>query len=343
MTWNIQKARRGLLLAPRGHAVRRGLVALAAASACLMPWLATAAPADTFPSRPVKIVVPFPPGAANDVKTRAIAEKLAERWRQPVIVDNRPGGSSIIGTSLVAEAPADGYTLLANVTLMIQNPLLRKNLAYDPAKLVPVTQINRQQLMIAVNGNTAVHNLDELAALARQKPGQLNYATFGIGSSAHLMLAKFAKDRDLDLVHVPYKGSGDMLRALLAGEVQISVTDPLSPQQYFASGAMRPIAVTGPQRSPRYPNVQTMEEAGITGFDGYNWLGLFAPAGTPDDVIRKISDAFNEVQRDPKMVAWLEETGVMPAYTTPTEFREIFERDRAVWAEVIRVTGVTVD
>ena len=235
-----------------------------------MPWVAAAAPADTFPSRPVKVVVPFPPGAANDAKTRAIAEKLAERWQQPVIVDNRPGGSSIIGTSLVAEAPADGYTLLANVTLMIQNPLLRKNLAYDPAKLVPVTQINRQQLMIAV-------------------------------------------------------------------------TDPLSPQQYFASGAMRPIAVTGPQRSPRYPAVQTMEEAGIKGFDGYNWLGLFAPAGTPDDVIRKISDAFNEVQRDPKMVAWLEETGVMPAYTTPAEFREIFERDRAVWAEVIRVTGVTVD
>lgn len=332
--WPRQSARRLML---------KSLAALAAASMCLTPWTASAAAADDFPSRPVKIVVPFPPGAANDAIARAIAEKLSERWQQPVIVENRPGGSSIIGTSVVAEAPPDGHTLLANVALMIQNPLLRKNLSYDPAKLVPVTQINRQQLLIVVNGKTPVHNLDELAALAKQQPGKLNYATFGVGSTAHLMLAKFAKDRDLDLVHVPYKGSGDMLRALIAGDVQIAVTDVLAPQAHFASGALRPIAVTGPERVSRYPAVQTMNEAGISGFGNYSWLGLFAPAGTPDDVILKISNAFNEVQKDPKLAAWFNDMGVMPSSTSPAQFRAIYAHDQNVWADVINVTGITVE
>lgn len=318
-----------------------GLGALLAATAGFSPLVAGAA--DTFPSRPVKIVVPFPPGAANDAIVRGIADKLSQRWGQAVVVDNRPGGSSIIGTSEVAAAPPDGHTLLANVTLMIQNPLLRKNLPYDPTKLVPVTQINRQQLLIVVNGKTSVRTLDDLAEVARKNPGKLNYATFGIGSTAHMMLAKFAQDRDLDLVHVPYKGAGDILRALLAGDVEIAVTDLLSPREYFATGELRAVATTGPTRIASYPAVQTMEEAGITGFKNYNWLGLFAPTGTPETIVREISDAFNEVQKDPKLAAWFEEMAVLPSDTTPEAFRDIYKRDSEAWANVIRVTGITVE
>lgn len=299
--------------------------------------------ATEYPTKPVRIVVPFPPGAANDAIVRGISEKLSQRWGQPVIVENKPGGSSIIGTSSVAEATPDGHTLLANVALMIQNPLLRKNLPYDPAKLTPVTQINRQQLIIVVNDKTPAKNLAELKELASQRPGQLNYATFGIGSTAHMMLEKFAKDNNVDLEHVPYKGSGDVLRALLADEVQVAVMDPLTPREYFANGSLRPIAVTGPERVSLYPDVQTMKEAGVEGFSHYNWLGLFAPTGTPEDVIVQISDAFNEAQKDPKLQKWFEDMAVLPSNTTPAEFRAIYDTDSKIWAEVIQATGITVE
>lgn len=297
-----------------------------------------------FPERQVRIIMPFPPGAANDTTMRAIAERLADRWKVPVIVENRAGGSTIIGTAVVANAEPDGYTLLANVALIMQNPLLRKNLSYDPAKLVPVSQVNIQQLVIVARKGLNVHNLDELAEQARKSDRKLNFATFGIGSTAHLMLAKIEQDKNIEMVHVPYKGAGDIVKALMAGEADFAVMDPLYPQPYFKSGDITPVAVTASERLPYLPDTPTMEESGVTGFGSYSWLALFAPTGTPDAVLDEIATAVREVQQEPGLhKRFVEEMRVVPSTATRAEFAKIYKQDTARWADVIKQTGISLE
>ncbi|MES2972629.1 MAG: tripartite tricarboxylate transporter substrate binding protein [Pseudomonadota bacterium] len=328
-----------------GSPRRRALLAaaLAAPAATLLPFAAHAQGSE-FPSRPVRIVLPFPPGTANDITLRLVAERLSARWKQPVVVDNRPGGSSIIGTDAVAKSAADGYTLLANITLIVQNPALRKKLPYDPKDLVPVTQLNRQQLAVFVRSELPVRNFSELVAHAQARPGTLNFASWGLGSTAHLMFEKIQLDKGVKMVHVPYKGGAEINKAVLSGEADIGVADLLSPDAFFKAGKLRVIAVTGPRRLARMPEVQTLAEAGVGGFDGYNWVGLFAPASTPAAIVRRISDEINLVQADAALgKRFRDEMFVEPSETTPQDFAKIYERDMATWTQVIRETRVTLD
>ena len=328
-----------------GSLRRRTLMAaaLAAPAATVFPSLAAAQGSD-FPSRPVRIVLPFPPGTANDITLRLLAERLSARWKQPVIVDNRPGGSSIIGTDAVAKSAPDGYTLLANITLIVQNPALRKKLPYDPKDLTAVTQLNRQQLAVFVRSELPVRNFNELVALAQSKPGSLNFASWGLGSTAHLMFEKIQLDKGVKMVHVPYKGGAEINKAVLAGEADIGVADLLSPDAFFKAGKLRVIAVTGPQRLARMPDVQTLAEAGAKGFEGYNWVGLFAPANTPPAIVRRISDEINAIQADPALNRrFREDMFVEPSETTPQDFARIYERDMATWTQVIKETRVTLE
>lgn len=330
---------------PPRSARRRSLLAaaLAAPAAALVPSTGFAQASD-FPSRPVRIVLPFPPGTANDTTLRLIAERLSARWKQPVVVDNRPGASSIIGTDAVAKSAADGYTLLANITLMVQNPALRKKLPYDPKDIVPVTQLNRQQLAVFVRSELPVRNMSELVALAQSKPGSLNFASWGLGSTAHIMFEKIQLDKGVKMVHVPYKGGAEINKAVLAGEADIGVADLLSPNALFQAGKLRVIAVTGPRRLARMPDVQTLAEGGITGFEGYNWLGIFAPAATPAAVVKRISDEINAVQADAALNRrFREDMFLEPSETTPQDFAKIYERDMATWTQVIRDTKVVLD
>lgn len=322
---------------------RQALLAASAAAATAVAPFARAQSAD-FPNRPVRIVLPFPPGTANDTTLRLIAERLSRRWNQPVLIDNRPGASSIIGTDAVAKAPADGYTLLANITLIVQNPALRKKLPYDPADLTAVTQLNRQQLAVFVRSELPIQSVSQLLEYARAQPDKINFATWGLGSTAHLMLEKMRVDNGARMTHVPYKGGAEINKAVLSGDADVGVADLLSPDAFFKAGRLRVIGVTGPARVASLPEVQTLQEAGVTGFDGYNWVGLFAPARTPAAIIRKISDDINGVQSDPALrKRFTDEMFVQPSATTPADFTAIVERDMATWTSVVRRVGVTLD
>ncbi len=232
----------------------------------------------------------------------------------------------------------------ANITLIVQNPALRKKLPYDPKDLVPVTQLNRQQLAVFVRSELPVRNFSELVAHAQARPGTLNFASWGLGSTAHLMFEKIQLDKGVKMVHVPYKGGAEINKAVLSGEADIGVADLLSPDAFFKAGKLRVIAVTGPRRLARMPEVQTLAEAGVGGFDGYNWVGLFAPASTPAAIVRRISDEINLVQADAALgKRFRDEMFVEPSETTPQDFAKIYERDMATWTQVIRETRVTLD
>lgn len=324
------------------HFSRRQLLA-ASTGLAAMGALGVRAETD-FPSRPVRIVLPFPPGTVNDSVLRMVGEGLAQRWKQPVVIDNKPGASSIIGSDHVAKSAPDGYTLLANITLVVQNPVLRKKMPYAFEDLRAVTQFNRQQLPVFVRAGLPVQSVTELIALARAQPNKINFATWGLGSTAHLLLEKMRVDNDAPMLHVPYKGGADIIKALLSGEADVAVADLLSPDAHFKSGKMRVIGVTGPMRLSNMPQVQTLQEAGVTGFDGYNWLGLFAPRLTPDAVVRRISADINAVQADPVLKRrFVEEMYVTPSTTTPEQFTQILDRDLQTWTSVIRRVGVSLE
>lgn len=297
-----------------------------------------------YPRGPVRLVLPFPPGSVNDTITRLIAERLAERWQQPVTVDNRPGASSMLGTAHVAQAAPDGHTLLVNITLMLQNPALRSKLPYDPKALVPVAQFNRQQLPLFARADLGLRSVSHLFALAQAQPDKLNFATWGLGSTAHLLLEKLQKDKGVRMTHVPYKGGAEIIKALLAGEADVAVADFLSPAAHFRSGRLNVLAVTGPVRAAHLPAVPTLAESGVAGFEGYNWTGLFAPTGTPAAVLQQIADAIAAVQADPALAARLrDELYVEPTALGPAAFGEVYRRDGERWRAVIRETGVRLD
>jgi tripartite-type tricarboxylate transporter receptor subunit TctC len=322
---------------------RRHLLAQVSAlvGAAAVPGLAAAS---TFPDRPVKIILPFPPGTVNDVTLRLVGEALSKRWKQAVVIDNRPGASSIIGTDAVARSAPDGYTLLANIGLIVQNPALRKKLPYRFEDLRAVTQFNRQQLPVFVRAELPIQNVTQLLEHARASPGKLNFATWGLGSTAHLILEKMRVDNDAPMTHVPYRGGADIVKALLSGEADVAVADWLSPNPHFRSGKLRVIGVTGPSRVANLPQVQTLAEAGVTGFEGYNWFGLLAPAGTPDAIVRKIADDVREIQQATELRRrFVEEMYVEPTGTTPEEFTQVLDQDLRTWTSVIQRVGVTLE
>jgi tripartite-type tricarboxylate transporter receptor subunit TctC len=250
----------------------------------------------------------------------------------------------VLGTDFVAKAPPDGHTLLANVSAIVQNPALRKKMPYDTAKdLAPVAQINRQHLVIVARADLPIRNVAELVAYAKSRPEKVNFATWGVASTAHMMFEKIRLDTGAPMVHVPYKGSQEISKALLTSEADVAVMDVLTPLPHIRSGKFRAIAVNGPVRAPMFPDTQTLTEGGIGGFEPYGWLGLFAPAGTPPAVIRKIAEDLNSVQNDPALARRWEEMAVYPSQTTPAQFQAIFDKDLATWTAVIRRTGLTID
>ncbi|UXN58484.1 Bug family tripartite tricarboxylate transporter substrate binding protein [Phyllobacterium zundukense] len=294
-----------------------------------------------YPNRLVRIVLPFPPGTSNDLAIRMLAERLSKQWGQPVVVENRPGASSIIGTVVVVKAPADGYTLLATISLLAQNHTLIRNLPYDALRdLVPVTELNRQQLAVYVRDDSPFYSVADLLSHARTHPGELKFATWGVGSTAHLMIEKIRLDKSAVMTHVPYKGGTDIVRAVLSDEVDVGAGD----LRIASRSRLRVIAVTGPSRLIALPQVGTLAEAGVDGFGDYSWFGLFAPAGTPPEIVRKISDSINRVQSDPTLAKRLtDDMLATPTFTTPEEFSKIFQESVNTWASFIKATGVATD
>ena len=306
--------------------------------------IGTVASAQGFPSKPVKIVVPNPPGGASDIIARVMAEKLQERWGQPVLVENRPGASTIIGSDYVAKSAPDGYTLLQMTLTHPLNATLQKKLPYDSVKdFVGVAKTNRSPMVLAVHPSVPFKTVAELIAYAKANPGKLNYASAGNGTAQHLLAEMFKNMAGVDIVHVPYKGSTAAHPDLLAGQVSMMFDTIPAIRPHITSGRVKALAVAGANHSPMLPGVPTVAEAGLPGFDAGSWGGLLAPAKTPADVLAKINADINAVLALPDVKERLTAQGLELDSSTPEGFDKFVQNETTRWADVIAKARIVAD
>lgn len=319
----------------------RRLLATAAAICCMaLP----AAWADAWPERPIKIVVPFAPGGFTDVVARMVQKELGPSIGQPIIIENRPGAGSSIGTDAVAKAKPDGYTLVMISTTHVISPHLYKTLPYDPIKdFAPVMKLGEGPYVLVVHPSLPVKNVAELIALAKAKPDKIDYASSGNGSSQHLVGALFATMAGAPINHVPYKGSNQAMQDLLGGQVMLSFVGMPNALPNLASGKLRALAVSTRKRSPDLPDVPTLDETGVHGYDATIWLGLLAPAGTPREVVQKINAEMTKVLSTSEARKLISSAGVEVATSTPEEFGALLQSEFDRWGKVVRETGATVN
>ena len=299
----------------------------------------------TYPARPVTLVVAFTPAGPSDVLARVLGHKLEELLKQPIVVVNRPGAGGNIGAEAVATAAPDGYTLLmGNNSILATNASLYKKLPYDPEKdFKPISLVGSQPNILVVNPNVPAKSMAELIALAKAKPGALNYASSGIGTAAHLAGALFRAQADIDIVHVAYKGAAPALQDLIAGQMQMMFATAASVAGFIKAGTVRPLAVTSLHRSSFLPELPTVAEQGLPGFEATTWHGLVAPAGTPAAVIDALHDATVKALQDSAVVKSLTDLGVEIAPSTPDEFAKYITAEIPKWAAVVKASGATLD
>ena len=321
----------------------RFFLALAAAVVALAG--AGTASAQAFPTKPVRLVVPQTPGGASDALARIVGQKLSERWGQPVVVENKAGAGGNVGTDLVAKSPADGYTLLMSyVGTQAINGSLYKSLPYDPYKdFATVATVATVPFALVVNQNFPPRTMTELVAYARAHPGQVNFGSAGNGSLNQLLGEMVNMNQGIKLVHVPYKGAAGALTDTIAGQIQMTFSSLPSVAGHIRADKLRALAVTGARRSPAFPNVPTLGEAGLAGFDLSPWFGLLAPAGTPEAVVRKINADVAEVLRDKELLEKFAAAGADPYVTAPEQFARVLLDDIQKWSQVVRASGAKID
>jgi tripartite-type tricarboxylate transporter receptor subunit TctC len=307
--------------------------------------IALGAQAQGFPNRPVTLVVPFPPGGGTDTGARIVAQKLGAKWGQTVVVENKGGAAGMIGADFVAKARPDGYTILmGNIGTQAINPSLYKKLPYDPdAAFAPISLVAELPLAMMVNPAVPAKTAKEFIALAKGRPGQLSYSSSGAGGAPHLAAEMFKEATGTFILHVPYRGGGPAIADLLAGHVQLSFMTVLEASGHIKAGKLRALAVTGARRVPAVPEVPTLAEAVLPGFDSISWIGLFAPAGTPKDIVDKISTDVRELLASDEVKGKLIELGAVPAGNTPAQFQAMIDSDRKRYAQVIRDKKISVD
>src|SRR6185436_15505990 len=296
-----------------------------------------------YPDRPVRLIVGFPPGGAADILGRMAAQPLAESLGQQVVVDNRGGAGGLIATEIAAKSHPDGYTLLFTSIPHVINPHLYRKVAYDAVgDFAPVGQFVSVPLMMASNVSFPAKSVKELIALAKAKPGGINYASGGSGSSSHLAMELLKSMAKIDLVHIPYKGTGPLITDLIAGQVNVTIASavPLSPQVKI--GKLRGLAVTSPKRSPSFPDLPAIAES-VPGYEVVNWFGIVAPAGTSRAIVTRINKDFNDALASPKLRELLTAQGADAVGGTPEDFAKIIRADYAKWAKVVKESGAKVD
>jgi tripartite-type tricarboxylate transporter receptor subunit TctC len=296
-----------------------------------------------FPNHAVHVVVPFPAGGPTDVLTRALGQKLSERWSQPVVVDNKPGAGGAIGSDFVAKSAPDGYTLLmATTSTHSIGPSLQK-MPYDPVKdFAPVSQVSNATNVLVVSPKLGVSSVRELVALAKAKPGALNFASSGIGTIPHLTGELFKHLAGVDIVHVPYKGTGLSIPDLANGQVALLFDSIVTAQTHVKIGTVKALAISSPRRSPLMPELPTMMEAGVAGFESETWFGLLAPAATPPDIVARVSADTAAALADAGLRARFAAAGAETVGGTPAQLAERIKADTAKWAEVIKAANVKV-
>jgi len=311
-----------------------------AAAASLALGLHAPAFADTWPSKPVKLIVTFVPGGGADIIGRYVAKHLGDALGQPVIVENKPGAGGLIGVQAGLAAPADGYTFVLISSSYTVNPSLYK-LKFDPVNdITPVVQVSKGPLLVVANTKLPATNIKELVALGKAKQGALNYASSGQGSLLHLAAAQFADEAGFDMSHVPYKGGGAALTDLVAGQVDLYFAATASAMPFVKSGKLRALAVTTEERIPALPDVPTIAESGFKGYEATLWYGIIAPTGLPPEILRRMNAEVNKVLAMKETPAKLEVDGALPGGGTPAAFQAVIAREIPKWGKVVRKIGI---
>src|SRR5688572_8496980 len=318
------------------------LVAAGGAIALSCAALAVAQPA--YPSRPIRIISPFAPGGGNDILSRAVAQKLTEGLRQQVVVENRPGANGIIGTEAAARSAPDGYTIILVPSGHAVNASLYRKLPYDSLKdFTPITLAGSSPLVLAVHPSIPARSVGELVALARSRPGQLSYGSAGVGSSGHLAGALFETLTGTSMVHVPYKGMGIVVSDLIGGQVSLTFGTSLSVVPHLSSARLRALATTGAARSPALPDLATVAESGVPGYEASLWYGFVGPARLPPEIVRRLNADISAVLALAEVRERLASQGVDARSSTPDEFARLLAADIERWAGVVQRTGVRAE
>ncbi len=291
------------------------------------------------------MILPFPAGGPTDIVARALGQGLGEALGQNVVIDNRPGGGGLIGATLAAKSAADGHTLfLGGITTFAIAPSVHKNLPYDPLKdFLPVTQATRQPILLMVHPALPVKSVREFIALAKARPGELNYASSGPGGSGHMAGELFRLVTGVNIVHIPYKGAPPALNELIAGQVQVLFGTILITAPHVRAGRVRAIAITGPQRTNALPEVMTFAEAGIAGYDASSWNGIAVPAGTPHAIVDRLNTELTRILRTPLVRERLAQDGAVPVPSTPEEFSALIKLEMAKWAQVVKAANIRIE
>jgi tripartite-type tricarboxylate transporter receptor subunit TctC len=329
------------------HRAESRIKASAIVVLCMAACTAVNAPlAQTYPARPVHIVTPYPPGGGGDLLARVFGDRLSRTWGQPVVVDNRPGAATLIGTELVAKAAPDGYTLLVTSDSSItSNPHLYPKLTFDPLRdLAPITQLIGSNMVMVVHPSVPVRTIADLVALAKSKPGALNYGSFGGGSQPNLTFEALKTETGISITHVPYKGLGPAMTAVLAGEVQMTMTSAAIAVGQIASGKLKALAITRADRSPLMPDLPTLKDAGYPGIDPRSWFGLWATGGTPAPIVAKIQRDVEQLIADPEFrEREIVRRGYSPGGQSPEEFAAFIREDYEFKGRMIKASGIKAD
>ena len=299
--------------------------------------------AQAWPARPIRLVVPFPPGGLIDNMARLVGNRLAQELGQPVVIDNKPGAGGNVGATEAARAPADGYTLLMASPALTISPAIYKNLPYQPSQLAPVALLGRVPNVLLVNPASGIGKVQDLVGRAKAKPGQLNYASNGNGTSLHLSAELFKRRSETFITHVPYRGAAAAITALLSGEVDMMFDNLPSAIGQIQAGKLRALAVTTAQRSSALPDVPTLAEAGMDGFNVSAWFGVAAPAGLPAPVATRLADALQKVVQQPEVAAAMQRQGADPAFMDAASAAAALNADAAQWKQVAAFAKIQLD
>ena len=323
---------------------RTCLTAAAAAAASALSPLALAQGAQDFPNKPIRIILPFTAGGTTDALARAISQKLQEYWGQPTIIDNRPGAAGWLGITQMAKMPADGYTIGLTISNIIYAHALYEKLPFDIQKdFEPVSMISRSAVALAVGANFPANSLEEFVALVKKNPGKYSYASFGQGTSANIFGESLNLAAKLDLVHVPYKGAAPMVTDLLGGQVSCVILDTASLRPLMQAGKAKVLAMTGAQRAQGFPNVPTFAELGYPGFEPVGFFMVLAPAGTPRDIVRKLSDGIGRAIRTEDLRNRILDFAQEPVGGTPEQLAQAIKTDGEIFAKAIRTANIKVE
>ncbi len=317
---------------------------LAAAALCVGLAAGIACAQSDYPHKPIRIVVPVAAGGGTDYTARLIGQKLGEAWGQSVIVDNRPGAAGNLGVEIVAKAQPDGYTLVMPITSFPINPSLYARLPFDTVKdFAPVVLAALAPLLLVINPSVPAQSVKDLVALAKAKPGAMNYANSGSGTTAHLAGELFKRMGGVEIVNIPYKGGGPAVIDLIAGQVQIYFSTIPAALQQVKAGKLRALAVTSSKRVPELPDMPTVSESGLPGFEVVGWFGLFAPAGTPQAVIIRLNGEIKKILNAPESRERLSGHGLIPGGGTPQELGQFLQAEIAKWGQLIKETGIRAE